>query len=102
MIYPKSHTKELDRELFENPANEYRAAPFWGWNCELDKEMLLRQIDCLKEMGFGGFHMHSRAGISIKYLGDEYMELVKACVKKAKAEGMYAYLYDEDRWPSVN
>ena len=28
------------------------------------------------------------------------MELIKACVEKAKDEKMLAWLYDEDRWPS--
>lgn len=63
-------------------------------------EMLEEQIDYLRDMGFGGFHMHSRAGMAVPYLGDEFMNLVKCCVNKAKEDGMLAYLYDEDRWPS--
>lgn len=44
--------------------------------------------------------MHCRTGLDTPYMGEEYKECVRACVEKAKAEGMYAYLYDEDRWPS--
>lgn len=51
-------------------------------------------------MGLGGFHMHVRTGLQNDYLSDEYMELVKVCVQKAKDENMLAWLYDEDRWPS--
>ena len=58
MLYKKNNTKELDTELFKNPTSEYRGAPFWAWNCELEKDMLIRQIEYLKQMGFGGFHMH--------------------------------------------
>jgi len=100
MLYKKNHTPKLDMELFKNPTSEYRAAPFWAWNCELESEELLRQIECLKEMGMGGFHMHTRSGMATKYLSDEFMQLVKDCVEKAKKEGMLAWLYDEDRWPS--
>ena len=99
-MYEKSREKELTRDLFENPTSEYRGAPFWAWNHALDKDTLCRHIEYFKEMGMGGFHMHSRTGLDTPYLGEEFMDCVRACVEKAKAEGMYACLYDEDRWPS--
>lgn len=85
---------------FANPSAKFRGAPFWSWNCKLDREMMLRQIDYFREMGMGGFTMHSRTGLDTEYLGKEFMEVVRACVDKAKALGMEACLYDEDRWPS--
>lgn len=100
MLYPKSKSKKLDNTLFENPTSEYRGAPFWAWNCKLDKKTLKTQIEYLKEMGLGGFHMHSRTGMATEYLGSEFMELISACVEKAEKEKMLAWLYDEDRWPS--
>ena len=100
MFYKKNNEKELDKKLFKNPTSEYRGTPFWAWNCELDKEDLLWQIEQLKEMGFGGFHMHSRDGMATNYLSDDFFDLIKACVDKAEKEDMLAYLYDEDRWPS--
>ena len=48
MLYKKSKEQKLSDELFKNPTSEYRAAPFWAWNCELDKAELLRQIEVLK------------------------------------------------------
>ena len=100
MLYKKNALPEIDMELFRNPTSEYRAVPFWAWNCELEREELLRQIDYLKEMGMGGFHIHSRSGMATKYLSEDFMQLVKDCVKKAKDENMRTWLYDEDRWPS--
>ncbi len=100
VLYKKSVSNSLEKELFENPTSEYRAAPFWAWNCVLDKEVLLSQIESLKKMGFGGFHMHSRGGMSTDYLSDEFMDLVKSCADKAEKEDMVTWLYDEDRWPS--
>lgn len=99
MLY-KNNSETLDMKLFENPTSEYRAAPFWAWNCELDEKELLWQIENLKSMGFGGFYMHTRSGMATEYLSDDFMKLVKSCTDKAKREGMFAYLYDEDRWPS--
>ena len=100
MLYKKNSSPALSDELFKNPTAEYRGAPFWSWNCKLEKSELHRQIEELKEMGFGGFHMHCRAGMATEYLGSEFMKLVKSCVEKAKREDMLAWLYDEDRWPS--
>lgn len=101
MIYDSNRRKpELDKELFKNPTAEYRGAPFWAWNCDLEKNELLRQIDIFKEMGLGGFHMHCRDGMSTKYLSEDFMDLVKSCTKHAKENEMLAWLYDEDKWPS--
>ncbi|MBO5285311.1 MAG: hypothetical protein J6B16_00265 [Clostridia bacterium] len=100
MLYDKSKSKTLDDALFKNPTCEFRGAPFWAWNCKLDKDDLLWQIENFKDMGLGGFHMHVRAGMATKYLSDEYLDLIKSCVDKAKEMDMKAYLYDEDTWPS--
>ena len=100
MLYKKKVEKELTKELFKNPTAEFRATPFWAWNCELKPELLKKEIEYMKEMGFGGFHMHSRVGLGTPYLSDEFMGVVKDCVDKAKEEDMLAYLYDEDKWPS--
>ncbi len=100
MLYEKNKASSLSDELFKEPTSEYRGTPFWSWNCVLDERELHRQIDEFKEMGFGGFHMHCRAGMATDYLSDDFMKLVKSCVKKAKKENMLAWAYDEDRWPS--
>ena len=84
MLY-KEIPKDTLQHLFQNPTAEYRATPFWAWNCKLEEEELLRQIDVFKEMGFGGFHMHSRSGLATEYLGEEFMHMVKACTEKAQA-----------------
>lgn len=100
MLYPKNNENILPEELFKNPTAEYRGTPFWAWNCKLEKDLLLREIDELKEMGMGGFHIHCRSGLETEYLGKEYMELVRASYEKAKDNKMLCWLYDEDRWPS--
>lgn len=100
MFYPENKKAQLDPATFLNPPCEYRAAPFWAWNCALDEDQLLRQIEQMKQMGMGGFHMHVRTGMATPYLSDAFMQLIRACTDKARKEKMRAYLYDEDRWPS--
>lgn len=86
--------------LFQDPPSRFRGAPFWAWNCKLDKQRMLRQAAYFKEMGFGGFTIHSRTGLDTAYLGKEFLEIVGACAEEAKRLDMKVYLYDEDRWPS--
>ncbi len=100
MLYPQNMSERLDRELFHSPTPEYRGAPFWAWNCALKKDQLLRQIDYLREMGMGGFHIHARNGLATEYMGEEFLRLVKAAHDKGAQNCMLTWLYDEDRYPS--
>lgn len=100
MLYPKNRDEKLSDGLFQNPTKEYRGAPFWAWNCKLSRERLQKQIGILKQMGFGGFFMHSRTGMATEYLSEEFFSFVKFCVDEAEKQQMLAWAYDEDRWPS--
>ena len=100
MLYPRSKEKIPDPGLFRNPGSEYRAAPFWAWNCDLDEDLLKREIGYMKQMGMGGFHMHPRSGMAVPYLSEAFMNRIRTCVEEARKLGMLAWLYDEDRWPS--
>ena len=91
--------KDLERE-FRNPGCWFRGQPFWAWNGALDPQELRRQVRLMKRMGMGGFFMHSRVGLATPYLRDEWFRCVEACIDEAEAQGMLAWLYDEDRWPS--
>ncbi|MCU6794122.1 glycosyl hydrolase [Paenibacillus sp. WQ 127069] len=88
------------RERFNQPPAEYRSLPFWAWNDELQQEELTRQIKDMKAQGMGGFFMHSRDGLETPYMGPEWMEAIRESVAQAEQQGMKAWLYDEDRWPS--
>ncbi len=74
--------------------------PFWSWNDRLEKELLLRQIDNMKSAGIGGFFMHARGGLKTEYMSEEWFDMIKACIEKAEKEGMEAWGYDENGWPS--
>ena len=92
----------MDKSLastLKNPGKTFRGAPFWAWNAKLSPAELRRQIRIMKQMGLGGFFMHSRVGLNTEYLGKDWFACVKACADEAKKLGMDAWLYDEDRWP---
>lgn len=78
----------------------FRPAPFWSWNDELTPDELRIQIRQMHDAGIGGFFMHARSGLRTEYMGDRWMECVKACVDEASKLNMDAWLYDENGWPS--
>ena len=85
---------------FLSPGSIYRGVPFWAWNGALEPEELCRQIRIMKKMGLGGFFMHSRIGLETEYLSSDWFRCIEACIEEAKKNGLNAWLYDEDRWPS--
>lgn len=93
-------SSEVLRKAFQNPSSRFRGKGFWAWNSELIEPELRNQIKIMKQMGMGGFFMHARVGLKTPYLGREWFECIKACCEEARKNGMEAWLYDEDRWPS--
>ena len=92
--------EKLTKEKFQDPGSEYRAAPFWAWNCKMTEEEIDNTLDALKAMGMGGGHIHCRTGMDNPYMGEEFLDLVKYSWKKSLEKNMLTWLYDEDRWPS--
>ncbi|MBQ8802456.1 MAG: hypothetical protein IJZ53_02315 [Tyzzerella sp.] len=79
---------------------DYRPIPFWSWNDKLEEKELIEQIRWMNDVGFGGFFMHARGGLSIEYLSEEWFHCIRACCEEAKELGMSAWAYDENGWPS--
>ena len=88
------------KRTFLHPGPEWRGAPFWSWNDDLDPEELRRQVREMKRAGLGGFFMHNRIGLITPFMGERWMECIAAAVDEARRQRMQAWLYDEDRWPS--
>ncbi len=84
----------------EKSVKSARLIPFWSWNGELDEEKLCKQIEWMKENGFGGFFMHARSGLTTEYMGKKWFSCIKACAQKAKELGLETWAYDENGWPS--
>lgn len=98
-LYKKKHQPYSEAD-FKNPPAEYRSAPFWAWNCAMTDEDIDFMTDMFKEMGMDGAQLHSRTGMALPYLQEEFMARIRHAVERAKQDGMHAWLYDEDRWPS--
>jgi len=100
----KEQVKEPDQyvkaSVFMNPPAEYRSAPFYSLNDELDTAEVVRQINGFKDGGYGGCFLHSRGGLLTEYMGKDWWKVMDAAVNVSEKEGLYAWFYDEDKWPS--
>ena len=92
--------KTLFTALDNISLKEYAPVPFWSWNNKIEPQEAKRQIRQMKEVGFGGFIIHARAGLKTEYLGEEWFACVEACIEEAKAQDMCIWIYDEFGYPS--
>ncbi|MHB8994746.1 MAG: glycosyl hydrolase [Armatimonadota bacterium] len=85
---------------FQNPPASYRPQPFWFLNHKLEEDRLRWQIREMAAKGVGGVVLHARHGLQTPYMSDEWLRMIGVCVDELRAQGMEAWLYDEDNWPS--
>lgn len=73
---------------------------FWSWNDFLEKNEIKRQLEDFAKGCFSGVIIHSRAGLRIEYMGEEWFQIYRFAVEEAKRLGLEVWIYDEDGWPS--
>lgn len=84
----------MDKYLTGNPIL------FWGWNEELDFEIMRGQMDRMKEQGVGAVMPHARIGIRTEYFGEKWFDLMDRTIAYARKIGLKVWFYDEKGWPS--
>ncbi|NOU66813.1 hypothetical protein GC096_22455 [Paenibacillus sp. LMG 31461] len=99
-MLPREARDQFEESIFHNPPATYRSTPFWSWNDKLEPEELRRQIGEMKRAGLGGFFMHTRQGLLTPYMGEAFMDAVEISADEAKVQGLEAWCYDENGWPS--
>jgi hypothetical protein len=97
---PLRATLDEIRQHFADPPVEFRTAPLWVWNDEMDAERMKEQLRQFKEQGIGGVFIHPRPGLMTEYLGDEWFALWRTALNEAKRLGLLANIYDENSYPS--
>jgi hypothetical protein len=85
---------------FKNPPVDFSTAPLWVWNDKVTEEKIDFQLSEFKDKGIYMAFIHPRPGLISEYLGNEWFELVKYTVDKARELEMKIWLYDENSYPS--
>lgn len=80
---------------------DFRPAPFWFLNHELEKGEIIFQLDILKKAHVSGVFLHPRAGNYLQTYGSkEWFEKIEFICDQASKRGLKIWLYDEDPYPS--
>ncbi len=90
----------MDYKKLENRLKDYKSLAFWSWNGKMQESEIRRQIDEMADQGYGGFFIHSRAGLEIPYMGSEWFAACETAVSHAEKRSLSVWIYDEDGWPS--
>ena len=85
---------------FQNPPASFRPQPFWFLNHRLEEDRLRHQIREMAEKGVGGVVLHARHGLLTPHMSEEWLDAIGVCLDELRTQGMEAWLYDEDNWPS--
>ena len=100
-LFPQSQTETLDLDLFRQPSSKYRGAPFWAWNNRLDLDAIAAADAHLsRRWGWADSISMPAPASPPPIWATSLWRLYSSCVDAAKAQGLYVWLYDEDRWPS--
>jgi len=86
----------MNNDSFSQPGMEFRPAPFWAINDELEPHEAARQLTGMIDHGFSGGFFHSRTGLLSRYLGSDWFAALNAAVEAAEQSGGHVWLYDED------
>jgi hypothetical protein len=107
-IYQKNHSLY---ELFSNPDLKYHPFIRWWWNGDkIEAGELIRELRLLKDAGIGGVEINpvefptryegdDLGKRSLKWLGDEWIDMLKVTFDEAKALGMTCDLIVGSGWP---
>ena len=66
----------------------FKPTVFWAWNGDMSDEDIRREIGEFARSGIGGLHLHARAGLSVEYLGKEWIRAFETSVAECKKYGL--------------
>lgn len=90
----------MNKKLDLNKKRDYSSLAFWSWNGDMEEHEVVRQVNDFAASGYGGFFIHSRAGLEIPYMQEKWFEACRIAIEEAEKSNLTVWIYDEDGWPS--
>jgi len=85
---------------FKNPPSQYSSTVTWGWDGNMTREVIARDLDKLYGFGFRAATIEAGYNMAGKYLSDAWFQSIKVAVEEAKKRGMHIWIIDEGKYPS--
>lgn len=80
---------------FSAPPATYAPQLAWLWNGDLREDTLRQQLRSLAAAGFGGATLRAARGHTTVYLGEEWLQLVRACAAECQESRLTLWLGDD-------
>ena len=85
---------------WKSPPSEYGPEPYYGLNGAVTREVLERDLDTAKRLGFHAVTVQPGRGNKETYLSPEYFVLFKQLVEEAKKRDLRVWIIDDAGYPS--
>ena len=101
---------KFDRELLKSPPRDCNVAYSWTWNGPVTREGIDERLAGFARAGIRCLYIlplpkdfrpeRLRTFLWPEYLTEEFFDLVRYALLRARELGIYAWIYDEGGWPS--
>jgi len=85
---------------FSNFPSVYAQTVTWGWNGEITRETIAKDLDSLNAHGLRVASIEAGYNMPGPYLSDTWFKLIKIAVEEAKKRDMHIWIIDEGKYPS--
>ena len=85
---------------FQTPPPENGMTLWWGWDGPVNQEVIKRDLDRIKAMGFTCVMIEAGNRMEAKYLSPAWFDLFKFAVEQARQRNMRVWVEDEGKYPS--
>ncbi len=85
---------------FAAPPPENGVTLWWGFDGPVNEDVIVRDLDRIKAMGFTSVMMEAGYGMKAKYLSPEWFALFEFTVAEARKRGLRLWIEDEGKYPS--
>lgn len=83
-----------------NPPSEYGPEPYYGLNGAVNEEVIRRDLDTMKRLGYRAVTVQYGRGAPFAYLSPEYFRFFRSFVDEAKKRDMRVWIVDDAGYPS--
>jgi hypothetical protein len=88
------------QQAWVNPPSEYGPEPYYGLNGAVSQQVIERDLDTMKSLGYRAVTVQAGFGMPFAYLSPEYFKFFRMFVEEAKKRDMCVWIVDDAGYPS--
>ncbi|HUZ97699.1 MAG TPA: glycosyl hydrolase [Edaphobacter sp.] len=88
------------QQAWVNPPSEYGPEPYYGLNGAVNQQVIERDLDTMKSLGYRAVTVQASFGMPFAYLSPEYFKFFDMFVEEAKKRDMRVWIVDDAGYPS--